>query len=835
MSPQGWKAYRDFVIKIEPNQEGGYRVEAQGPSGEGESTFLLPFDEKDLIIFLLEVSQTRKINIRGAIPQPAKPTVEFGKKLFNAVFNDTVRDTYISARTEAERKGYGLRLRLRLADAPELADLPWEYLHDGRDFLALSGNSPLVRYLDLPSPPRPLAVRLPLRILVTISDPHFYPVLDVDKEKANIKSALKGMIEDQKVELVFTSDASLKTLQRTLQKARSEGKPFHIWHFIGHGGFDPVSQTGQLALCDAESLPSLVDGFQLGTLFNTYPETRLVLLNACEGARNSQKDPFAGVAASLVERGIPAVVGMQFEITDTAAITFSEEFYSALVNGLPVDAALTEARRAVFFMPNWIEWATPVLFMRSPDGILFIIQAPSLRRKSETERLADQNIEQDQLEKERSEAERPAKELAGIEKIAAQKAEENRQEQEKAEAERLAVQKAEQELLDRKKTEAERLVLRQAEPERLAAPKVEEVFLDNETTPKYKKVPIRTYILVISAFILLSLLIYVLPMINPPGASPISTKTHEAPAVIAGSKATPPLLTAGGGSLSPMLTLPGSDSIRSVAFSPDGQTLAVGLEKGEVKLWNVNDGSLLSSLTPGPGVGSLAFSPDSQTLATGLSNTTVKLWRVSDGTRLGTLEGLPSYVYSVAFSPDGQTVAAGSFNTGVKVWRVGDGMLLHNLEGHTYHVYGMAFSPDGKTLATASSDHRVKLWRLSDGVLLHDLEGDGFTSVAFSLDGKTIAGSGYTVKLWRVSDGVLLHNLTGHTSEVQSVAFSPDGQTLLSGSNDIEVRRWRISDGMRLYTLEENGEGVNFLAFSTDGSMMATINKDGTVKLWKVQ
>src|SRR5262249_52094338 len=87
--------------------------------------------------------------------------------------------------------------------------------------------------------------------------------------------------------------------------------------------------------------------------------------------------PFVGVSAALVERGISAVIGMQFEITDSAATVFSGEFYAALVDGLPVDSALTEARRAVFFQPNWSEWATPVLFMRVSDGRLFDVRPPT--------------------------------------------------------------------------------------------------------------------------------------------------------------------------------------------------------------------------------------------------------------------------------------------------------------------------------------------------------------------------------------------------------------------------------------------------------------------------
>lgn len=292
-----------------------------------------------------------------------------------------------------------------------------------------------------------------------------------------------------------------------------------------------------------------------------------------------------------------------------------------------------------------------------------------------------------------------------------------------------------------------------------------------------------------------------------------------------------PPATASGNSLLPIVTLPASDSITSAAFSPDGQTLAMGSYSG-AKLWRVSDGSLLRNVTTEAGK-AVAFSPDNQILATGLGSTTVKLWRVSDGSRLRTLEGLTSDVFSVAFSPDGQIVAAGGYNEGVKLWQANDGTLLHDLPGHTFHVYSLVFSPDGQMLASASSDYTVKLWRVSDGMLLHELEGSN--PVAFSQDGQTLATGSYSgVNLFRVRDGARLYQLTGHSSSVESVAFSPDGQTLVTGSGGIEVRRWRMSDGVRLYTLEENGEGVSFVTFSTDGRMMAAVYKDGTVKLWQV-
>ena len=116
---------------------------------------------------------------------------------------------------------------------------------------------------------------------------------------------------------------------------------------------------------------------ELGTILADEMTLRLAVLNACEGARSSVDDPFSGVATSLVRREIPAVVAMQLEITDRAAITFASELYAALADGYAVDAALAEARKAIFADENEVEWATPVLFMRVPDGRIFDVEAPA--------------------------------------------------------------------------------------------------------------------------------------------------------------------------------------------------------------------------------------------------------------------------------------------------------------------------------------------------------------------------------------------------------------------------------------------------------------------------
>ena len=130
---------------------------------------------------------------------------------------------------------------------------------------------------------------------------------------------------------------------------------------------------------DGKARPT--SGRNLGTILHDERSVQLAVLNACEGGRTSRQDPFAGVGQSLVQQGIPAVVAMQFEISDQAAITLAHEFYAALADSYPVDAALTEARKAIFAQDNILEWGTPVLYMRAQDGRIFDLTIPPFRRQ----------------------------------------------------------------------------------------------------------------------------------------------------------------------------------------------------------------------------------------------------------------------------------------------------------------------------------------------------------------------------------------------------------------------------------------------------------------------
>jgi hypothetical protein len=282
--------------------------------------------------------------------------------LFTGGLRDLYRDSY--AQSQAENRG--LRLKLALAQAPELADIPWEYLYSPPMFLSVSQFTPIVRYLDLPRSRPPLAVEPPLRVLAMISAPIDVAALDVDQERDKVERAVRHLSEQGLVQITWLEDATLRMLQRELQRG-----PYHVFHFVGHGVYDSAVGESVLLFEDEGERGRPISGSQLGTILADHHSLRLAVLNACEGARTSRDDPFAGVAASLVQYELPAVIAMQFEITDVAAITFAEELYSALVNGLPIDAALAEARKAIYADGNDIEWATPVLFMRAKDGRLF--------------------------------------------------------------------------------------------------------------------------------------------------------------------------------------------------------------------------------------------------------------------------------------------------------------------------------------------------------------------------------------------------------------------------------------------------------------------------------
>jgi len=364
--------YVDFDLQIEPKSGGRYRARVlDSPGGQASHEFSLPFSDLELENFLLRIGHARR-RMRRLESTETHTAKLFGGQLFETVFSGAIRSALSASLAEVRRRNVGLRLRLRLTDAPELCNLPWEFLYDGalNRFLCLSKETPVVRFLELPDASRPLTVKPPLHVLVMIASPTDYPPLDVEREWSQLSGALADVQSAGLVTVDRLKIASLLQLQRRLKD-----REYHIFHFIGHAGFDDVAQDGALVLEDENRRGRVVSGQDLGMLLADHRSLRLIVLNACEGARAGRVDPFAGAAQSLLQQGIPAVIAMQFEISDSAAIAFSHEFYDTLARRYPVDAALAEARRAVFAGENELEWGTPVLYMRCEDGRVFEVEA----------------------------------------------------------------------------------------------------------------------------------------------------------------------------------------------------------------------------------------------------------------------------------------------------------------------------------------------------------------------------------------------------------------------------------------------------------------------------
>ncbi|MCG8424567.1 MAG: CHAT domain-containing protein [Proteobacteria bacterium] len=370
----GWLRYEDFELKIERAGD-GYRAEVlRSPGGEALWQFALPLSW-DHIERLIE-----RIGPQSHSPEIAAAR-ELGSTLFESVFAGDIRACFrVSLDRVSEKEDIGLRIKLLLEQAPELADLPWELLLDessGR-FLSLSVETPVVRYVQLPQRVPPLRVELPLEILVMVSSPSDYPALDVERERELLEQALQPLRDRNQVRVTYVESATLSELHRTLRE-----QPFHVFHFIGHGGFDRATKKGILVLKDEQGQGQRVHGHRLATVLQNRGTLHLAVLNACAGARISRADPYAGVATTLIKQGVPAVIAMQFEITDKAALAFADALYSAMVAGLPVDAAVADARTAIYALASDIEWGTPVLYMRAEDGVLFDAVVDTVSRQDD--------------------------------------------------------------------------------------------------------------------------------------------------------------------------------------------------------------------------------------------------------------------------------------------------------------------------------------------------------------------------------------------------------------------------------------------------------------------
>jgi len=761
--------YLDFELEIGPGKGREYPVAViRSPAGEVRGVMRFPYDELALQNRLkdLQIALLRSGGPRRKVLSPEEQAVQnFGRDLFEALFSGEIRSRYDVSLQEAKRQGKGLRLKLRI-QPPELAALPWEFLYDPRqaEYLGLSRYTPIVRYLELPQPIQPLTVTLPLRILGMVASPRDQEPLDVAREKQRVEEALKDLRAKGAVDLTWLDGQTWRDLQRALR-----GGPWHVFHFIGHGGFDPVRDEGVIALADDQGHSYYFHATELARLLANQLSLRLVLLNSCEGARGSERDIFSSTAAILVRRGIPAVLAMQYEITDRAAIEFAHAFYEALADGFPVDTAVAEARIAVSVgVTNTVEWGTPVLYMRSLDGVLFRIQE-TVSKGKEARKRAKQEAEEQARQKSKKVA---GPEVAQIIQPVVSK------------TQGLNAKKLYE--LQIPDTTIRGSLIFSPDAKFLAA----EVFFLNLPGDKVCLWNMQTQRLVWTAKSDISPIASII--FSPGGDYILVAGAHHYAALAThgyiDSRAAFVILRLSDGRQLREVEVARSGMIADMAFSPDGSLLVLAGHTGYfdeepiLYYYSPKDYKRLQDLKAQRyhrrAIGKIAISPDGRWLTTGGGHTlsevdsTILLWDLKTGRVMNTLLGHTGDIQSLAFSPDSAllvslghdlTTAYGIVrDASLRVWNIRTGEVIRVVQAKRKGTKdfvimgkGCAFLPDSRHVVFAIRN-TVYIINVFDGQEALTLEHpETIWSLALAPDGRTLAVSveqkgGDSIWVWQL-------------------------------------------------------------------------------------
>lgn len=351
--------YDDFTIRLHTMQDNYQLVAESNAGGETHPVTLTQM----IVVAFIEIA--RKIRAYQLTPMEVQ---QQGHTLFAAVFQQEILLAYTKTLAAARSAGHGVRLLLQFNDA-RLHEMPWEILHDGRQYLALNPLTPIVRYVRQTEPINSRQKQPPLRVLFTSACPPAPGVtpLNIQAEEAHLRQGLETT--NGRVELVVKHNISLDDLHTTLTRAQGSGTPFHIWHHAGHGGF--LNKTFVLLL-DENGQRQYATLDQIAPIAAACPDLALVVLNVCHGGAPD------GLATQLAHLNVPLVVGFHNTVLDAHALLFAREVYATLLNS-PLEATIGRLRNRLFLdnqTTNRHDWMLPILYARTRDFLFLAPDAP---------------------------------------------------------------------------------------------------------------------------------------------------------------------------------------------------------------------------------------------------------------------------------------------------------------------------------------------------------------------------------------------------------------------------------------------------------------------------
>ncbi len=279
-------------------------------------------------------------------------------------------------------------------------------------------------------------------------------------------------------------------------------------------------------------------------------------------------------------------------------------------------------------------------------------------------------------------------------------------------------------------------------------------------------------------------------------------------------------------------------AIWNVAFDATGNTVAMAVEDGSVRLWDLPTKSVKATLTAHRGTVWIAkFSPMCERLVTTGDDSLIKLWDPDKSEPLATLDNQTSARCAV-FSKDGKTLFTAGRGGTIRVWN----LETEKADAEAQQpgaVYAVVLSPDGETLATAGSDKVVRLWNAKTLTQKLPLEGHAgpVYGLSFHPQGGRLASVGWdhTLRVWDTASGSQVSSWKAHEGDGWSVAYSPDGNQLVTGGTDVAVKLWNAETGEQLATYLGHTSAVHTVAFNRDGTQIASGSRDGTVRIWPVK